>query len=112
MAFVSAMTMTQRIDGEPAASYLELVDLLQSRGAAMAADCRQLFRRSLAINEVETRCDVAIALEACGDYGLSRDAAARIVGQVREAVGRWRAVAEALGISKLQQEEMVGSFEG
>lgn len=45
MAFVSAMTMTQRIDGEPGASYLELVDLLQSHGAATAADCQQLFRR-------------------------------------------------------------------
>ncbi len=155
VAFVSAMTMTQRIDGEPGASYLELVDLLQSRGAAMAADCRQLFRRvvfsilihntddhlrnhgffleptglrlspafdlnpsnesrdlSLAINEVETRCDLAIALEACGDYGLSKDDAMGIVGEVRKAVGRWRAEAEALGISRSQQEEMAGSFEG
>ncbi len=155
LAFVSAMTMTQRIDGEPGASYLELVDLLQSHGATMASDCRQLFRRvvfsilihntddhlrnhgffleptglrlspafdlnpsnenrdlSLAINEVETGCDVAIALEACGDYGLSRDAAVRIAGEVREAVGRWRSEAEALGISRSQQEEMAGSFEG
>jgi serine/threonine-protein kinase HipA len=108
------MTMTQRLDGEPGASYLELVDLLQSHGAATAADCRQLFRRvvfsilihntddhlrnhgffldstglrlspafdlnpsvegrdlSLGINEVETRCDVSIALEASVDYGLA-----------------------------------------
>src|SRR5580704_2158701 len=33
LAFVSAMTLTQHTDGEPGASYLELVDLLQSRGA-------------------------------------------------------------------------------
>jgi serine/threonine-protein kinase HipA len=45
LAFVSAMTLTQRIDGEPGASYLELVDVLQSRGASTQADCEQLFRR-------------------------------------------------------------------
>ena len=45
LAFVSAMTLTQRDDGEPGASYLELVDLLQSRGANTHADCLELFRR-------------------------------------------------------------------
>lgn len=44
-AFVSAMTLLQRKDGEPGASYLELVELLQSRGAKTQADCKQLFRR-------------------------------------------------------------------
>ncbi len=152
--FVSAMTLTQRIDGEPGASYLELVDLLQSRGAATAADCRQLFRRvvfsilihntddhlrnhgffidtrglrlspafdlnpsteshdlSLAINELETRCDVAIALEACGDYGLAKTEAETILDEVRGSVGRWRTEATALGISRWQQEEMAAAFE-
>ncbi len=47
VAFVSAMTLTQRADGETGASYLELVDLLQSRGAQTRADCEQLFRRVL-----------------------------------------------------------------
>jgi serine/threonine-protein kinase HipA len=47
VAFVSAMTLTQRKDGEAGASYLELVDLLQSRGANTLADCEQLFRRVL-----------------------------------------------------------------
>ena len=154
VAFVSAMTMTQRVDGEPGASYLELVDLLQSRGATTTADCRQLFRRvvfsilihntddhlrnhgffldtegirlspafdlnpsreshelSLAINEVETHCDVSIALEACDDYGLSRTDAGRIADEVREAVSLWRAEAKALGIPRWQQEEMAASFE-
>ncbi len=46
-AFVSAMTLTQRTDGQAGASYLELVDLLQTRGANTAADCEQLFRRVL-----------------------------------------------------------------
>ncbi len=45
LAFVSAMTLTQRGDGEPGASYLELVDLLQSQGANTRRDCTELFRR-------------------------------------------------------------------
>ena len=44
LAFVSA-TLTQRTDGEPGASYLELVELLQSRGENTHADCVELFRR-------------------------------------------------------------------
>ncbi len=47
LAFLSAMTLTQRIDGEEGASYLELVDLLQSRGSNTKVDCKQLFRRVL-----------------------------------------------------------------
>jgi serine/threonine-protein kinase HipA len=46
-AFVSAMTLTQHKDGDEGASYLELVDLLQSRGANTVRDCEQLFRRVL-----------------------------------------------------------------
>ncbi|WP_263408848.1 type II toxin-antitoxin system HipA family toxin [Terriglobus tenax] len=45
--FVSAMTLTQHKDGEDGASYLELVELLQQRGAQTLADCEQLFRRVL-----------------------------------------------------------------
>jgi len=45
LAFVSAMTLTQRADGEPGASYLELVDLLQSQGSNTHHDCIELFRR-------------------------------------------------------------------
>jgi serine/threonine-protein kinase HipA len=55
-AFVSAMTLTQRSDGETGASYLELVDLLQSRGAETRVDCEQLFRRvvfNIAIHNVD-----------------------------------------------------------
>ena len=47
LAFISAMTLTQRRDGDEGASYLELVDLLQSRGSNTRADCEQLFRRVL-----------------------------------------------------------------
>ena len=154
VAFVSAMTMTQRINGEPGASYLELVDLLQSRGASTSVDCRQLFRRvifsilihntddhlrnhgffvdtsglrlspafdlnpsiesrdlSLAINELETHCDLSIALSACGDYGLTQHEATQIADEVRKAVRSWRPEAKALGISKWEQEEMAAAFE-
>lgn len=45
LAFVSAMTLLQREDGDRDASYLELVDLLQARGAQTQADCEELFRR-------------------------------------------------------------------
>jgi serine/threonine-protein kinase HipA len=45
LAFVSAMTLVQRTDGDHDASYLELVDLLQSRGAQTQSDCEELFRR-------------------------------------------------------------------
>lgn len=45
LAFVSAMTLLQRADGDSDASYLELVDLLQSRGAQTPIDCEELFRR-------------------------------------------------------------------
>jgi serine/threonine-protein kinase HipA len=45
LAFVSAMTLAQRGDGEPGASYLELIDLLQSQGANTREDSRELFRR-------------------------------------------------------------------
>lgn len=45
LAFISAMTLTQRTDGEPGASYLEFVELLQSRGVDAHGDCVELFRR-------------------------------------------------------------------
>jgi serine/threonine-protein kinase HipA len=45
LAFVSAMTLTQRQDGEAGASYLELVELLQRQGADTLGDTHQLFRR-------------------------------------------------------------------
>lgn len=45
LAFVSAMTLLQRTDGDSDASYVELVDLLQSRGARTSSDCEELFRR-------------------------------------------------------------------
>jgi serine/threonine-protein kinase HipA len=155
LAFVSAMTLTQHTDGEPGASYLELVDLLQTRGADTRADCIQLFRRvvfnilihntddhlrnhgffideggirlspaydvnpsidrqelMLAINEMETACDVSIAMEASRDYGLNAREAADVLTQVRNAVAGWREEATRLNIPKAEQDLMVNAFQG
>lgn len=153
LAFVSAMTLTQRKDGEPGASYLELVDLLQSRGANTHADCLELFRRvvfnvlihntddhlrnhgflltlqgitlspaydmnptpdrtelSLAINEVDTHCDVGIVMEAHRDYGLSKKDAAQILKKVRGAIGGWQKEAARLGIPEGESRLMAEAF--
>ena len=154
MAFVSAMTLTQRSDGETGASYLELVDLLQSQGSNTHDDCAELYRRvvfsilihntddhlrnhgffigerglslspaydinpsndrnelSLAINEVDTVCDVSVALEAHVDYGLSKSEANDIIERATAAVRSWRSEAARLGISKTEQELMAPAFE-
>jgi serine/threonine-protein kinase HipA len=154
LSFVSAMTLTQRKDGEPGASYLELVDLLQSRGADTAADCEQLFRRvlfnilihntddhlrnhgfflgeqglrlspaydmnpsidrtelTLAINEVETACDVSIAMDARKDYGLTALQVDHVLLEVQAAVRDWRTEANQLHIPKAEQDLMAHAFE-
>jgi serine/threonine-protein kinase HipA len=154
LAFISAMPLTQRADGEHGASYLELVDLLQSRGAKTAADSEQLFRRvlfnilihntddhlrnhgffmdengvrlspaydmnpsierrelTLAINEVETACDVSIAMEACTDYGLPAQRAGDVLKQVESAVAGWRDEASRLGIPEAEQSMMAAAFQ-
>lgn len=154
LAFVSAMTLTQHKDGEAGASYLELVDLLQSRGSNREADCEQLFRRvlfnimihntddhlrnhgffidalgvrlspaydmnpsidrrelSLAINEVDTTCDVSIAMDAHKDYGLSSQQAERVRREVEEAIATWRGEASRLRIPGQEQDLMAAAFE-
>jgi serine/threonine-protein kinase HipA len=152
-AFVSAMTLTQHKDGEAGASYLELVELLQSRGSNTASDCEQLFRRvlfniliqntddhlrnhgffidargvrlspaydmnpsidrtelSLAINEVDSACDVAIAMDAYKDYGLELEQAEKVRKQVQAAVGTWRKEAGRLHFSRSEQDLMESAF--
>jgi serine/threonine-protein kinase HipA len=148
------MTLTQHADGEAGASYLEFVDLLQSRGANTRADCEQLFRRvlfnilihntddhlcnhgffideggirlspaydmnpsldrqelTLAINEVETACDVSIAIDACRYYGLNPQQAGQVLEQVQGAVDGWRDEASRLNIPKAELDLMAGAFQ-
>jgi serine/threonine-protein kinase HipA len=154
LAFISAMTLTQRLDGDEGASYLELVDLLQSRGANTRADCEQLFRRvlfnvlihntddhlrnhgffvdesgvrlspaydmdpsmdrqelALAIDEVETACDVSIAMDASNDYGLEKKDADAALKEVHAAICRWREEATRLNIARTEQDLMSNAFQ-
>jgi serine/threonine-protein kinase HipA len=154
LAFVSAMTLAQRMDGEPGASYLELVELLQSQGAHAQEDCRELFRRvvfsilihntddhlrnhgfllgpegitlspafdinpaiegnelALAINEVDSTCNVAIALEAHRSYGLTAAEAKTILSKTLEVVASWRMEAKRLRIPRAEQELMAKAFQ-
>ena len=66
---------------------------------------------SLAINEVDTVCDVSVALEAHADYGLSRVEADRIVAKATTAVRSWRSEAARLGIPKSERDLMAPAFE-
>jgi serine/threonine-protein kinase HipA len=152
-AFVSAMTLTQRRDGEPGASYLELVELLQRQGAETLGDTHQLFRRivfsilihntddhlrnhgffieerglrlspaydmnpsldgddlTLAINETETMCDVAIARAAHKMYALTLKEADEIIAEVERAVKTWHEEAETLRIRRSEQDQMAAAF--
>lgn len=154
LAFVSAMTLTQRTDGEPGASYLELIDLLQSHGSNTREDSRELFSRvvfsilihntddhlrnhgfligergitlspafdinpsiernelTLAINEVETACDVSIAMAAHADYGVSKAEAEQIIARTTRVVAQWRREADKLRIPKSEQDLMALAFE-
>jgi hypothetical protein len=45
---------------------------------------------TLAINEVETACDISIAMEADRVYGLNAKEAGRVLEQVQAAVALWR----------------------
>jgi hypothetical protein len=65
---------------------------------------------TLAINEVETACDVSIATEACTDYGLPAQKAADVLKQVESAVAGWRGEASRLGIPEAEQNMMAAAF--
>jgi serine/threonine-protein kinase HipA len=153
LAFVSAMTLLQRADGDRGASYLELVDLLQSRGAQTQNDCEELFRRvvfsicisntddhlrnhgffvepkglvlspafdinpnphrghlSLAIDEVDTTLSLDVARAAGHFYGLKKIRIAETIREVNDAVNTWRDEANALKISRREQESMSRAF--
>jgi serine/threonine-protein kinase HipA len=45
---------------------------------------------TLAINDVETTCDVSIAMDARQDYGLNTQEAGKALQQVQDAVAGWR----------------------
>jgi serine/threonine-protein kinase HipA len=66
---------------------------------------------TLAINEVETACDVSIAIDACQDYGLNLQQAGNVLKQVQSAVDQWRDEASRLHIPKAEQDLMIDAFQ-
>jgi serine/threonine-protein kinase HipA len=66
---------------------------------------------TLAINEIETACNVAIAIDAAKDYGLSKDDAQRFLKEVQSAIGQWQEEAKRLNIPKAEQELMAEAFQ-
>jgi serine/threonine-protein kinase HipA len=66
---------------------------------------------TLAINEVETACDVSVAMDAHRDYGLTVQQADRVLLQVQTAVHGWRTEANQLHIPKAEQDLMTPAFE-
>jgi serine/threonine-protein kinase HipA len=67
---------------------------------------------TLAINEVETACDLSIAIDSCKEYGVTVQQADNIRKQVQAAVAEWRTEAMRLGIAKTEQDLMAVAFEG
>jgi serine/threonine-protein kinase HipA len=65
---------------------------------------------SLAINEVDSACDVSIALEAHREYGMSKSEADETVARTTRAVAEWRHEAGKLRIPKAEQDLMAPAF--
>ena len=65
---------------------------------------------TLAINDVETACDVSIAMEASQAYGLNPPEASDVLKSVQGAVAGWREEATRLNIPKAEQDLMAYAF--
>jgi serine/threonine-protein kinase HipA len=60
---------------------------------------------------IETACDVAIAMNAYRDYGLTAQQIDRVLQQVQAAVHGWRNEASQLQIPCAEQDLMASAFE-
>ena len=69
---------------------------------------REMREHSLTLDGATTEPSLPAALATHGLYGLSRDRGLEIVREVARAVAAWPSVADAVGISRLEQE-MVGA---
>ncbi len=56
--------------------------------------------QSLLINSVTNKSDLNILLESCEEYMLGKEAAKKIIGEVKEAVKSWNEMAMRIGIPK------------
>ncbi|EXF91238.1 toxin HipA [Pseudomonas fluorescens HK44] len=155
--FASAMTMTDRIDGDDAlvgASYLELAEVLINHGSETKADLRELWSRivfnilisntddhlrnhgfildpgrgwrlsdaydmnpvahadglKLNITDSDNALDLELAREVAEYFRVSRKDADEIIENFQEVVSQWPTVANALGLSKREQDNMAPAF--
>jgi len=65
---------------------------------------------SLAIDEVDTSLNLAAARAAGTMYGLKKNRVTAVMREVRDAIAPWRREADALGISRREQEMMGSAF--
>ncbi|KAF0862328.1 type II toxin-antitoxin system HipA family toxin [Pseudomonas sp. LD120] len=155
--FASAMTLTDRSDGDDAstgASYLELAEVLIAHGAQTRTDLRELWSRmvfnllvsnsddhlrnhgfmlepgrgwrlspaydmnpcahasglKLNISEADNALDLELAREVAAYFRLGRAEAEGIIEHCQSVVRQWPTLAQALGLSRPEQERMAPAF--
>ncbi len=67
---------------------------------------------STAVDEARTDASVDLALGVAPAFRLDRDAAERILGEVRGAVERWQDVARRHGLDRRERDRMAPAFGG
>lgn len=65
---------------------------------------------TLNINEAENALDLDLALSVADIFRLKLDEAKAIIEFQKNIVSQWRSIADALGISRSEQEEMQAAF--
>jgi serine/threonine-protein kinase HipA len=155
--FASAMTMTDRVDGDDAsvgASYLELAEVLIRHGSETKADLRELWSRIvfnilvsntddhlrnhgflldpgrgwrlcdaydmnpvahadgliLNITDSDNALDLELAREVAEYFRVRHADAKDIIENFQDVVSQWSTVANALGLSKREQDNMAPAF--
>ena len=155
--FASAMTMTDRVDGDDAsvgASYLELAEVLMEHGSETNSDLRELWSRivfnilvsntddhlrnhgfildpsrgwrlsdaydmnpvahadglKLNITDADNALDLELAREVAEYFRVSRADAEEIIESFQEVVSQWSTLANALGLSRREQDNMAPAF--
>ncbi|MEX5664784.1 HipA domain-containing protein [Pseudomonas neuropathica] len=155
--FASAMTMTNRVDGDDAstgASYLELAEVIMEHGSEPNTDLRELWSRivfnilvsntddhlrnhgfildpgrgwrlsaaydmnpvahadglKLNITDSDNALDLELAKEVAGYFRVSREDSADIIERIQDVIRLWPEIANALGMSRSEQERMAPAF--
>ncbi|MCI1733387.1 MAG: type II toxin-antitoxin system HipA family toxin [Bacteroidales bacterium] len=68
--------------------------------------------QSLLISKDSSESDLKVLSDACEDYMITRDDAARIISEVVAAVKTWRVLASRLGIPKRDIDRFASIFDG